>query len=43
MDISELSITELKALGYEQIKLLNQTQQNLTIIEHELDKRKSIE
>jgi len=36
MDIKALSITELKALGYDQMQLLNQTQRNLAMIEQEL-------
>jgi hypothetical protein len=39
MDIKTLSITELKALGYEQITLLNQTQNNLRLIEQEINSR----
>lgn len=39
MDIATLSITELEALAYKQVKLLNQTQNNLAVIEQELAKR----
>jgi hypothetical protein len=40
MDITKLDENELKALAYEQMKLLQQTQQNLLILETELEKRK---
>jgi len=40
MDITKLNENELKALAYEQMKLLQQTQQNLLILENELEKRK---
>jgi len=40
MDITKLSETELKALAYEQVKLLQQAQQNLALIEQELKKKK---
>jgi hypothetical protein len=39
MDITKLTETELKALGYEQVKLLTATQNNLAMIEQELAKR----
>lgn len=39
MDITTLTETELKALAYEQVKLLNQAQHNLQMIEQELAKR----
>lgn len=39
MDITTLSVEQLKALAYDQVKLLNQTQQNLNMIEQELAKR----
>jgi hypothetical protein len=39
MDIKTLSITELKALGFDQLTLLNQTQRNLALIEQELASR----
>ena len=39
MDISTLSDTELKALGYEQVKLLQTTQHNLALIEQALANR----
>lgn len=34
-----MSIDQLKALAYEQIKLLNQTQQNIAVLEQEIAKR----
>ena len=39
MDLTKLTDEALKALGYDQVKLLNQTQTNLTLIEQELAKR----
>ncbi len=39
MDITKLTDTELKALAYEQVKLLNAAQNNLAMIEQELAKR----
>ena len=39
MDLKALSETELKALGYEQMSLLQQTQQNLALINQELNSR----
>lgn len=33
MDISKMSIIELKAMAFDQVKLLNQTQQNIATIE----------
>ena len=39
MDIATLTETELKALAYEQVKLLQATQHNLAMIEQELTKR----
>ena len=39
MDIKTLSTTELKALGFEQITLLNQTQHNLRLLEQEINSR----
>jgi len=39
VDIKTLSITELKALGFDQLTLLNQTQRNLAMIEQELASR----
>lgn len=39
MDIAKLSVTELEALAYKQVKLLNQTQSNLAVIEQELARR----
>ncbi len=39
MDITTLSLTELKALAYDQVLLLNRTQNNLAVIEQEIKKR----
>jgi len=39
MDISTLSDTELKALGYEQMRLLQTTQHNIAMIEQALANR----
>ena len=39
MDLKELGNIELKALGFEQMKLLQQTQNNLMLIEQELQRR----
>ena len=39
MDITKLTISELKALAYDQIVLLNQTQANLNAIQQEIAKR----
>jgi hypothetical protein len=39
MDISTLTETELKAIAYDQVKLLQQTQVNIQAIEQELKKR----
>lgn len=36
MDLTKLSEVELKALGFEQMTLLQQTQQNLAFIQQEL-------
>lgn len=43
MDITKLNLTQLKALGYEQMILLNQTQLNLNLINAEIEKRKQEE
>jgi hypothetical protein len=43
MDITTLSLTELKALAYEQLVLLNRTQNNLKIIEQEIAKRNNVD
>jgi hypothetical protein len=43
MDITKLTDTELKALGYEQAELLNQTQFNLNAIRQELARRQKPE
>jgi hypothetical protein len=39
MDITTLTETELKAIGFEQVKLLQAAQNNLALIEQELAKR----
>lgn len=39
MDITTMTDTELKALAYEQVKLLQHTQLNIQAIEQELAKR----
>ena len=39
MDIKTLSVTELKALAYEQIVLVERTKQNIAVIEQELNNR----
>jgi hypothetical protein len=39
MDIATLSVEALKALAYDQVKLLQQTQNNVAQIEQELAKR----
>jgi hypothetical protein len=40
MDISTLTLTELKALAYDQIMLIQQSQNNLNLIQAEIEKRK---
>lgn len=39
MNISEMTDEQLKALGYDQVKLLQATQSNLALIEQELARR----
>jgi hypothetical protein len=39
MDLTTLDETQLKALGYEQVRMLNAAQNNLALIEQELAKR----
>lgn len=39
MDITTLSITELKALAYDQFVLIEQTQKNIAAINAEIAKR----
>lgn len=39
MDIEKMTDVEIKALAYEQVKLLNSAQHNLNVIEQELKKR----
>jgi hypothetical protein len=43
MDLTQLSTTELKALGYEQTKERDRITQNLAVIEAELINRQSQE
>jgi len=40
MDITKLTIEQLKALGFDQMVLLQQTQNNLNLILAEIEKRK---
>ena len=40
MDITTLTIEQLKALGFDQMVLLQQTQNNLNMILAEIEKRK---
>jgi hypothetical protein len=39
MDITTMTDEQLKALGYEQVKMLQAAQNNLALIEQELNKR----
>lgn len=39
MDITTLTLEQLKALAYDQVCLLNQTQANIQAIEQEIAKR----
>ena len=41
IDITKMTVTELKALAYEQVLLLNQTQANLQAIQAEISKRQN--
>jgi phosphoribosyl-ATP pyrophosphohydrolase len=43
MNISELTVEQLKAMAYDQLVLLNQAQQNLNVIQQELQKREDAE
>lgn len=43
MDITKLSITELKALGFDMVAELERTQQNLRTVNAELAKRQEVE
>lgn len=43
MDITKLSLNELKALAYDQVVLLNRTQGNIKAIEQEIVKRQTAE
>jgi len=40
MDISKLSVSELKALAYDQISLMEQSQMNLKLINEEINKKR---
>ena len=42
MDISTLTIEQLKALAYDQIVLIQQSQNNLNLIQAEIQKRMSM-
>jgi hypothetical protein len=41
-ELKDMSIEELKVLGYDQIMLLEQTKNNLAIIQQEIQKRLEI-
>ena len=41
MDVTIMTLDQLKSLGFDQIQLLNQTQQNLNVIYTEIEKRKN--
>jgi hypothetical protein len=43
MNITELSVEQLKALAYDQIVLSNQAQRNIAAIEAELAKRQQVD
>ena len=43
MNLEEMTIEQLEALCYRQIVLLNQTQQNINIIQAELAKRQDVQ
>jgi len=43
MDISKLTIEQLKALAYDQIMLIQQSQNNLNLIQAEIEKRRRLE
>jgi hypothetical protein len=40
MDLKTLSVEQLKALAYDQIALLEQTQKNLQVLNNEINTRK---
>ena len=40
-ELKDMSITEIESLCYQQLKLLQQTQTNIQILENELIKRNS--
>jgi hypothetical protein len=39
MDISQMTLEQLKALAYDQLVILNQTQANINVIQAEIKKR----
>ena len=39
MNLEEMTLEQLKALAYDQIVLLNQTQANISILQAEIEKR----
>lgn len=43
MDITKLTLEELKALAYDQIMLIQQSQNNLNLIQAEIERRKQNE
>jgi len=40
IDITQMTIEQLKALAYDQVVLLERTRQNLAVLQAEIDKRK---
>ena len=40
--IEEMSVSELKALAYDQVVLLQQTQNNINILQAEIAKRENV-
>ena len=43
MELDKLTIEQLKAMAYEQIKIFEQARQNIVFIEQEIAKRKETE
>ena len=41
IDISQLTVEQLKALAYDQVLILEQTRNNITILQAEIAKRRS--
>ena len=41
IDISQLTVDQLKALAYDQVLILEQTRNNITILQAEIAKRRS--